>query len=565
MRKILFIVLCAALLVGCKDKYNDWSNPQSNPQNPVLEDTVTVQVTPATTSIDFATYTADSVLLFTTSDPALRADSFSVDLTGDSARTSARIKASATGRIASPDLQDAVIRMYGHAGKERTLAVTVSQVENVQTQDGMVAIRYQADPFVLKAKLVVPFISKAYYFYGTAGSAERFDHSDKNVQDDPIFTIVFPGNKGEEEMWFAFTEEENIKDEWGNLNSWDEVYGYIGDETGTSGNFAKRTQLGKDDEGKQIENSFKVDGKAPYYRFTIDMLEATYRIEEVQGEEVSPILEIQPSVTSTLDFTDITTDSVQLFELTDTRDVQKFEVLFSYAEKDTVLAINEQGNIAVNDLKNLVKVLCGSFEVEHSLDVTVQARVYPEILQGKFGIKAEAKSFTITVKPFVPSDFWTDQNYYQVIDAKAKTVRLAKSWKEGELNIPEKVTNEEVDIEYTVTEVGNDEWVMVNERVAALTKLVIPATVTKIGSWAFASCDNLTSIYSKPDVAPEIGTDAFKSSESGGKSWDYIFLHATLYVPSEAAKETYKTAEWSYWLCFYENNRIVVDASIKNQ
>jgi len=277
MKKILYIAICAALLVGCKDNYKDWSMPQSNPQNPILEDTVTVQVTPAATSIDFATYAADSILLFMTDDPALRTDSFSVDMAGENAKCSARIKASGTGRIASADLQAAVIAMYGRRGVERTLSVTVGQLESARTADGTVVVKYTSNPFELRVTLVSPVISSAYYYIGTATDGKmavdkRFAHSGADVYDDPIFTFTFAGNGGKEEMWFVFTDQENIKDDWANLKSWDEVYGYVGTETGTSGSFARRSQMG-------AENSFKVDGKAASYTFIIDMIEQTYEIK----------------------------------------------------------------------------------------------------------------------------------------------------------------------------------------------------------------------------------------------------------------------------------------------
>ena len=273
----VFILLAAGGLNSCKDSYNDWSEPQTNPQNPVLTDTVTVKVSQLVTSIDFASYTADSVLLFTTNDPALRADSFSVDITGENAKCSASIKASATGRIASADLQKAVIAMYGRRGVERILNVTVGQLESTRTADGIVVVKYNSDPFVLRVTLVSPVISSAYYYIGTATDGKmakdkKFTHSGQDVYDDPIFTFTFAGNGGKEEMWFVFTDQENITDEWANLKDWNEVYGYVGAETGTSGTFARRSQMG-------AENSFKVDGSAASYTFIINMIEQTYEIK----------------------------------------------------------------------------------------------------------------------------------------------------------------------------------------------------------------------------------------------------------------------------------------------
>ena len=284
MKKIIYIALCASVLAGCKDQYKDWAPAQVNPQNPVIEETVSVAITPAVSApIDFATYTADSIQLFTTSDPALSKTPFTVDLSGDSAKCSTSLVAAGNGKIASEDLKAAVIAMYGRRGVERTLHVTVGQLEATKTTDGNVMVKYTADPFVMNVKLVMPLISSAYYYIGTAtdgkmAADKQFTHSEADVYADPIFTFTFAGTG--EEMWFVFTDKENIKDDWGNPKSWDEVYGYVGEETGTAGTFARRTELGKDETGKYIEHSFKVDGKAASYTFIIDMMEQTYEIKK---------------------------------------------------------------------------------------------------------------------------------------------------------------------------------------------------------------------------------------------------------------------------------------------
>jgi hypothetical protein len=61
---------------------------------------------------------------------------------------------------------------------------------------------------------------------------------------------------------------------------------------------------------------------------------------------------------------------------------------------------------------------------------------------------------------------------------------------------------------------------------------VIPASVTKIESWAFAQCDMLTEIICKATTPPVVSKFSFSYEKS------------TLYVPQEAV-ETYRNTD--YW------------------
>ena len=55
-----------------------------------------------------------------------------------------------------------------------------------------------------------------------------------------------------------------------------------------------------------------------------------------------------------------------------------------------------------------------------------------------------------------------------------------------------------------------------------------------------------------------MGSDVFK----GLAEWNTIINNCKVYVPSETAKETYNTSEWSYWKEFYNASNVIVDAGI---
>ena len=126
-------------------------------------------------------------------------------------------------------------------------------------------------------------ISDSYYLVGgpldwgasAASKEQKFSHSDKNVFEDPIFTYMFDGNGGTGDIWFAIGDDDAC-DAIANDNDWSKLLGQTAGNgnNGLTGTLAPRTKIS--DEG-----SFKVDGKAKHYRITINMLDMTFEIAEL--------------------------------------------------------------------------------------------------------------------------------------------------------------------------------------------------------------------------------------------------------------------------------------------
>lgn len=117
-------------------------------------------------------------------------------------------------------------------------------------------------------------IAESYYLIGGPGdwSADaamemQFNHSDKDVFEDPVFTYTFAGNGGD--MWFAFGDKDAI--DAVAAGDWSQLFGTKGESTDLSGNFDRRYNLDGD-------HSFCVDGQAKFYRFQINMATMTYEI-----------------------------------------------------------------------------------------------------------------------------------------------------------------------------------------------------------------------------------------------------------------------------------------------
>ena len=101
--------------------------------------------------------------------------------------------------------------------------------------------------------------------------------------------------------------------------------------------------------------------------------------------------------------------------------------------------------------------------------------------------------------------FTIDNLKYTVTDAENHEVTVGKTETEptGALNIPEKVTNPDNSVEYTVTSI---DWYAF-EDCSGLTSVTIPNSVTSIGSYAFRDCSGLTSV-TIPNSVTSIGSNA---------------------------------------------------------
>ena len=119
-------------------------------------------------------------------------------------------------------------------------------------------------------------IAPAYYVIGAGAgwSAEgartqKFNHSDADVYDDPIFTIVV--DAGGDDAWFAIGDDTAI--DAVAAGDWNQLFGTKGASEDLEGTMDRRTNLGGD-------HSFHVTG-AKKIRITLNMMEYSYKIEPV--------------------------------------------------------------------------------------------------------------------------------------------------------------------------------------------------------------------------------------------------------------------------------------------
>ena len=269
-KKILLGMALVASLVACTDDYKDWADPQvvAQPETVSFGDgsITTVGV------IDFNQITDERVKVCTinppsASDPAYT-PSYSITI-GDQV-----FDINADGTMLSSDLQDYVTNLYGKRPVERVVDATVS----MWLGNGVTTVKTAtSDVFHITVIPKAPHISQNYYLVGgpndwkesAVNKMLKFNHSDLDVYEDPVFTVIMNVNP-ESDTWFAFGDDEAC--EAIANDDWSKLFGTKGESEDLSGSFDYRYNLGGD-------HSFHVGAGYRLIKVTLNMMDYTYKIE----------------------------------------------------------------------------------------------------------------------------------------------------------------------------------------------------------------------------------------------------------------------------------------------
>ena len=286
MKKIsLYVSLAlAGLFMGsCSDDFTNWANPQTNPQ----EDAITIPGFTATgaQAINFANVETDSVSTFTLSEAALPAgftlENARLELTpqGVENATKTTVNTSIEGKGAVADLSAAVVSVYGKRPSARTFD---AQVYVNAVKDGQ-AVLIDAGKINLVMTPKAPFIDTNYYLVGQMTDWKlntnlKFAHSDADVYEDPVFTIMFTTT--DDNQYWKIIPQGNV--DTGNI--WaveNDPKGVVGVETdgdaSMSGTLLTTTSKGEKAYAGKI-------AKAGIYQMTINMMDYTYTIKQIAPE-----------------------------------------------------------------------------------------------------------------------------------------------------------------------------------------------------------------------------------------------------------------------------------------
>ena len=256
-------------MVSCTEDFTDWGKPQTNPQ----EDAVTFgngSVAPVDV-INLADVKTEKVkvasIVAPTSSDAAYTPNYKINFDGQS------FDIDADGNMAKADLVNYITNKYGKRPKERDIDATLDAWQS----NGSTAVKMvTSETFQVKAIPEAPFIDAAYYLVGdmfttddvngwTKGVAKAFNHSEKDVYDDPIFTVSFETTKADQ--YWKIIPKKNIDadDLW--------APGVVGPKVDGDDSMTGALTNGEAKAGKIA--------KAGKYKLTINMMDYSYTIEEV--------------------------------------------------------------------------------------------------------------------------------------------------------------------------------------------------------------------------------------------------------------------------------------------
>ena len=269
IKKILLGMTLLMSMVSCTEDYTDWGNPQSNPQ----EEAVSFgdgSVTPVDV-IDLAKVETEKVkvasIVAPTSSNAAYTPNYKINFDGQS------FDIDAEGNMAKADLVNYITNKYGKRPKERDIDATLDAWQS----NGSTAVKMvTSETFQVKAIPEAPFIDNGYYLVGdmfttddvngwTKGVAKAFNHSEKDVYDDPVFTVSFETTKADQ--YWKIIPKKNIDadDLW--------APGVVGPKVDGDDSMTGALTNGEAKAGKIA--------KAGKYKLTINMMDYSYTIEEV--------------------------------------------------------------------------------------------------------------------------------------------------------------------------------------------------------------------------------------------------------------------------------------------
>lgn len=261
-------------MVSCTEDYTDWGNPQSNPQ----EEAVSFgdgSVTPVDV-INLANVKTEKVkvasIVAPTSSDAAYTPNYKINFDGQS------FDIDADGNMATAELASYIVDKYGKRPTERDIDATL----DAWVSNGSTAVKMATSAtFQVKAIPEAPVIDAGYYLVGdmftikdgetevlngwTKEAAKAFNHSDKDVYEDPIFTVSFETKKADQ-YWKIIPKK--------NIDS-DDIWapGVVGPKVDGDDSMTGLLTNGDAKAGKIA--------KAGKYKLTINMMDYSYTIEEV--------------------------------------------------------------------------------------------------------------------------------------------------------------------------------------------------------------------------------------------------------------------------------------------
>ena len=261
-------------MVSCTEDFTDWAHPQTNPQEKAVAFGDNGSVTPVDYVIKLADVKTETVkvasIVAPTTSNAAYTPTYKINFDGQS------FDIDAEGNMATADLANYIVEKYGKRPTERDIDATLDAWMN----NGATAVKMATSAtFQVKAIPVAPVIDEGYYLVGdmfttedvngwnTVSAKQAFKHSDKDVYEDPIFTITFETTKADQ--YWKIIPKANV--DAGNTDA--SAAGVVGPKVDGDDSMTGALTNGDAKAGKIA--------KAGKYKLTINMMDYSYTIEEV--------------------------------------------------------------------------------------------------------------------------------------------------------------------------------------------------------------------------------------------------------------------------------------------
>ena len=257
-------------MVSCTEDFTDWAHPQTNPEEKAVA-FGDGSVTPVDYVIKLADVLTETVkvasIVAPTTSNAAYTPTYKINFDGQS------FDIDAEGNMATADLANYIVEKYGKRPTERDIDATI----DAWVSNGSTAVKMAtSEKFQVKAIPEAPVIEEGYYLVGdmfttedvngwTKAAAKAFKHSDKDVYEDPVFTISFETKKPDQ--YWKIIPKKNIDadDLW--------AAGVVGPKVDGDDSMTGLLTNGEAKVGKIA--------KAGKYKLTINMMDYSYTLEEV--------------------------------------------------------------------------------------------------------------------------------------------------------------------------------------------------------------------------------------------------------------------------------------------
>ena len=276
IKKILLGMTLLMGMVSCTEDFTDWGNPQTNSQKEAVA-FGNGSVAPVDV-INLADVNTEKVkvasIVAPTSSNAAYTPNYKINFDGQS------FDIDADGNMATAELATYITDKFGKRPMERDIDATL----DAWVSNGSTAVKMATSAtFQVKAIPEAPVIEEGYYLVGdmfnveavgdaaavdgwnTVSAKQAFKHSDKDVYDDPVFTITFETTKADQ--YWKIIPKKNV--DAGNF--W--AAGVVGPKVDGDDSMTGTLTNGDAKAGKIA--------KAGKYKLSINMMDYSYTLEEV--------------------------------------------------------------------------------------------------------------------------------------------------------------------------------------------------------------------------------------------------------------------------------------------